>query len=381
LRHRNQTHAWGNRRSTKCCALHNPRSCVCLGHQQKYFVIQRIAKKEEAHHRFVALLWLASLFHWDLLHRSTWPILHLRHSGMLVSYRRILGFHCSDCHVALDSHIDCGLFCRYVFRISYVNISIITHTVLILIRIHRYRREFSQLLASASTTRSRFLRLFILSLIVLLIDLPLEIFWVCVMIPNLHAYSWTFTHSDWNYTVKVPTHGQILLWNHWIWVALAYVVFGFFGLVKDARNMYLGWLEKVGIGKILPSLVDQCSHAQSGRISSWTGKAKLLWGKAGFGTSTTPSSTKSSFFGSKVDSSASLRAGSLRFTKCSDILPTAATTCESQNSIVGRTKPKFSFRQFLATRCAVSQKHSTVAAAAEGDVEVGLPTIGDKEVA
>ena len=300
---------------------------------------------------------------------------------MLVSDRRILGFHCPDFHVALDSHIDYGLFCRYVFRVSYVNMSILTHTGLIFIRIRRYRREFSQLLASASTTRSRFLRLFILSLIVLLIDLPLEMYWVCELLPNLHAYSWTFTHSDWNYTVKVPTHGQILLWNHWIWLALAFVVFGFLGLVKDVRNIYLGWLGKVGIAKILPSFVDQRSHAQSERISSWTCKAKILWGKVGFRTSTTPSSTKSSFFGSKVDSGVSLRAGSSRFTRCLDILPIAATTCESQNNISGRTKPKFSFRQFLATRCAVSRKHSTVAAVAEGDVEVGLPTIGDKEAA
>jgi len=257
---------------------------------------------------------------------------------------------------------------------------IVTHTGLILIRIHRYRREFSRLLASSSTTRSRFLRLFILSLIVLLIDLPLEIYWVYALIPKLHAYSWTFTHSDWNYTVKVPTHGQILLWNHWIWIAVAYVVFGFFGLVKDARDMYRGWFEKVGIGKILPSFVDRRSHAQNGRTSSWTGKAKLLWANVGFKASMNSSPTRSSFLGSKVDYSNSLRAGSSRFTRYSDVLPTAATACESPNGIADRTKPRFSFRQFLSYRWGSSQEQSTVASAAEGDVEAGLPT-SDKEVA
>jgi hypothetical protein len=160
------------------------------------------------------------------------------------------------------------------------------------------------------------------------------------------------THSNWNYTVKVPTNGQILLWNHWIWIAVAYVVFGFFGLVKDARDMYRGWFEKVGIGKI-----DQHSHARSGRMSSLTGKAKLLWVKVGFKASMTSSSTRSSFLGAKVDS---FRAG------YSDVLPTTVTACEPKNDM----KRKFSFRRFLA-----SQKHST-----ESDVEVGLPT-NDKEVA
>lgn len=217
----------------------------------------------------------------------------------------------------------------------------ITQTGLILIRIYRYRREFSRLLISASTTRSRFLRLFILSFIVLLTDLPLEMYWVYALIPKLHAYNWTMTHSNWNYTVKVPTHGQILLWNHWIWIAVAYVAFGFFGMVKDARDMYRGWLEKVGIGKILPSLVDRRSQAQSGRISSWTGKAKFYWAKVGF--KATSSSTRSSFLGSKVDSSASLKAGFSRFSRYSDVLPTTVTACESQNDIAGGTKSKFSF--------------------------------------
>jgi hypothetical protein len=139
--------------------------------------------------------------------------------------------------------------------------------------------------------------------------------------------------------------------------------------------MYLGWLKKLGIEKIVPPLAGQGSRAQSGRSSSRTGKAKLLWGKVGFGTSITPSSTKT------ANSSVSLRVGSSRFTRYSDSLPTSETTWTSQNRIAGRTKPTFSFRQFLATRWAVSHKHSTVATAAEGDVEVGLPIIGDKEVA
>jgi len=156
------------------------------------------------------------------------------------------------------------------------------------------------------------------------------------------------------------------------------VVFGFFGLVKDARDMYRGWFEKVGIGKILPSLVDR--RSQNIRISSWTGKAKLIWANVGFKASMNSSPTRSSFLGSKVDSSNSLRAGSSRFTRYSDVLPTAATACESPNGIANRTKPRFSFRQFLSYRWGSSQEQSTVAAAAESDVEAGLPT-SDKEVA
>ena len=161
------------------------------------------------------------------------------------------------------------------------------YACLILVRIYRHRRDFSRLLSSASTTRSRFVRLFIVALMALFCFLPLQIYYVVKIIPNLHPFHWSWTHSNWNAVVNYPTQGHILLWDHWVWITCGYIVFAFFGLAADAREMYMAWMKKSGIGKIFPSLSETGSRNGTtiSTASSWSIKAKMVFKKVGLGSS------------------------------------------------------------------------------------------------
>ena len=121
----------------------------------------------------------------------------------------------------------------------------------------RYRKEFSGVLSSSnsSMTKSRFLRLFILSMITLAIVLPVDIY---VLYTNasfpLLPYSWAAVHGpDWSTIEFVPADG-VIPFDRWIMIASGFIIFPFFGLGQDAQIMYRKWLLKLGFGKIFPRL-------------------------------------------------------------------------------------------------------------------------------
>lgn len=130
-------------------------------------------------------------------------------------------------------------------------------TGLVVHRIRKYRKDFSDILASSSTNlnKSRFLRLFLMSLTLIVFFLPLQFY---VLYRNAsfpqHPYSWTGVHGpSWAQIIEVPTHGSVIF-DRWIRIALGFTIFTFFGLGKDATAMYRGWLLKLGFGRIFPSL-------------------------------------------------------------------------------------------------------------------------------
>lgn len=85
--------------------------------------------------------------------------------------------------------------------------------------------------------------------------------------------------------VRVPSFGQVD-WKQWVFVVCSYLVFMFFGVGKEARDMYHGWLKKAGLAKFFPAL-ESSEKAQtlSGKrmFSSATSKVKSLFS---IGTST-----------------------------------------------------------------------------------------------
>lgn len=184
------------------------------------------------------------------------------------------------------------------------------YACLILIRIYIYRRDFSRLLSAASTTRSRFIRLFIVSLLALFCFLPLEIYNLARIFPNLHRFSWSWTHNDWNSVGLVPTQGRIELWVGWIWIACGYTTFAFFGLAKDAREMYRSWMKQAGVGKVFPALIEPRprSTAPSNEPDGWGSKAKLLFKRMGLKGSIR-STTSTTVIGKDSTTSASTSCG------------------------------------------------------------------------
>lgn len=131
--------------------------------------------------------------------------------------------------------------------------------MLVLIRLVKYRTRFAAILSSAGSNVSaqKFLRLFILSFIMILIILPLQtyVFYVNLVTSlPMHPYSWSRVHgAEWNTILKVPT-GGVASFDRWIPIGGSISLFLFFGFGHDATAIYRSLLLKLGLGRFFPSL-------------------------------------------------------------------------------------------------------------------------------
>lgn len=125
-------------------------------------------------------------------------------------------------------------------------------TVLIIVRLIKYTSEFSAILGASRSnlTKQRFIRLFGLSLLMILFILPLQVYIFYTNIQTLspaHPYSWKATHGlNLSHITKVPTNGR-LKFDRWLSPAFSVLIFIFFGLGQDAANMYNNFFNVVGL--------------------------------------------------------------------------------------------------------------------------------------
>ncbi|KAI9805152.1 MAG: hypothetical protein M1825_000986 [Sarcosagium campestre] len=177
------------------------------------------------------------------------------------------------------------------------------YCVLLVIRLYRYRRQFTQIVSSTNSqlNRSRFLRLFSIAVILLFLFLPVQfyILYVNVSYPH-HAYDWNSLHgATWHDIIKVPTGGQVIF-DRWIRVASGFLLFFFFGMGRDAMEMYRCWLIHLGLGRVCPSLTQpSTTSSSSSRLGSFSSQAKHLFRKVSFATTTM--SSRSSRSNSEVN--------------------------------------------------------------------------------
>ncbi|CAF9916503.1 MAG: a-factor receptor [Alectoria fallacina] len=159
------------------------------------------------------------------------------------------------------------------------------YSVLVIIRMRRYRKNFSEILESSNSnlTKSRFLRLFLLSIALIVTFIPLQFYVLFVNSaePALIPYSWDLIHSpQWGDIVLIPTDGK-LYYDRWIQIALGYGVFLFFGLGQDAQILYRKWLLKIGFGRVFPGLHRQPNRRAilptSGRTDSFGRKTRSFF--------------------------------------------------------------------------------------------------------
>jgi pheromone a factor receptor len=153
----------------------------------------------------------------------------------------------------------------------------------IVIRIYQHGRDISRILSLSANTRSKFIRLLTVVLIVLFCFVPLQIMTVVIMGRSLQPYSWTATHSTWNEIVKIPTAGHIDQSLSWSWIACGFAVFAFFGVSEDAKEMYKEWMRIAGVGKCFPCLVDPATiDPTNADETTWcASKAKRVLKKMG----------------------------------------------------------------------------------------------------
>ena len=145
---------------------------------------------------------------------------------------------------------------------------------------HRYRRSFSEVLISSNSnqTKARFLRLFLISIVLIMVVFPAEVYvlYVNSVVP-MRPYSWSDVHGPtWWDIVLVPSGGAILF-DRWMQIGAGLALFIFFGLGQDAKAMYRRWLLKIGLGRCFPCLWSRAAIQQQG--SSTTTSQLRFFGK------------------------------------------------------------------------------------------------------
>jgi pheromone a factor receptor len=170
-------------------------------------------------------------------------------------------------------------------------------------RLHCYRKEFHRLIAARNTTKSRFMRLFVMALILILFYLPWVFYNMYTLIAQIvDTYSWSRVHGpDWNSVIKVPGNGVVRT-DKWSVIATGYVAFFVFGTGSDANNTYKHMLCAIGLGNIFPSLYNMSQSGSStpsnvtfakGWCSSMSTKAKSLFSRTDSVTETLPTGADS----------------------------------------------------------------------------------------
>jgi len=152
--------------------------------------------------------------------------------------------------------------------------------------LHRYRRNFTALLANSNTNKSRFARLFAICISWLLISIPLQVYLIIQQANLAHVpFNWALVHDPefWKEILKLPSGGSVVYYRY-VWLISAFLVFVLFGFGRDASRMYARGLRAVGLGRCLPVLkIDQQtpvrSTSQSGTINSVSSKARLMFGR------------------------------------------------------------------------------------------------------
>ncbi|RMX86092.1 hypothetical protein D0869_03335 [Hortaea werneckii] len=153
--------------------------------------------------------------------------------------------------------------------------------LLILYRLCRYRRTFSIILAHNDTTKSRFLRLYILCIVWLLAIIPLSSWTLSVNVGSQQGhYNWVETHdySKWNDIAMIRSDGDIVF-DRFIWLGCGIMVFLTFGFGKEAVSMYRNGLLAVGLGRLFPGLGSDHESRITvfGSIGSLGSKTKLYF--------------------------------------------------------------------------------------------------------
>ncbi|KAF2024920.1 kinase-like protein, partial [Setomelanomma holmii] len=162
-------------------------------------------------------------------------------------------------------------------------------------RLYRYRREFLTLISARNTTKSRFIRLFVICLIVIAVYVPYTtwlLFMLCRAITD--TYSWDRVHhpSTFNTILKVPALGQVTV-DRWGQVATGYVLFFVFGTGKDAENTFRDMALALGLGRCFPGLHER---RESGHSTLHSFIAARSWSRS------LSSRAKSMFWNTRTDS-------------------------------------------------------------------------------
>ncbi|KAK6585684.1 hypothetical protein PZA11_002411 [Diplocarpon coronariae] len=131
---------------------------------------------------------------------------------------------------------------------------------LMLVRLRRHRQTISEALTSTGSglPPRKFVKLVLISMSLIVIYLPVQAVFIWYATPTtLVPYSWARIHNPatWDPILFIHTEDQSSLqWNGWAGIAMALMMFLYFGFNDDAVDTYRKWLVYCGAGRIWPSL-------------------------------------------------------------------------------------------------------------------------------
>ncbi|EEP79384.1 predicted protein [Uncinocarpus reesii 1704] len=162
------------------------------------------------------------------------------------------------------------------------------YATIVVYRLIKYKREFNYIVSASSTTnKSRFIRLFALSMVMLVGSYPAQLYVLFFNITGwgpVKPFSWSKVHRpDWQTIDKYPM-GGVVFFDRWIQVIAGFLLFAFFGFGKDATLMYRSFLLKLGLGRCFPGLehphISGSGHSSSGtKGGSFGSRARMIFKK------------------------------------------------------------------------------------------------------
>ncbi|KAF1808444.1 STE3-domain-containing protein [Eremomyces bilateralis CBS 781.70] len=151
------------------------------------------------------------------------------------------------------------------------------YAVLVIYRIYRYRQGFASVLRAAETSKSRFIRLYLMAGVCILVVLPIYTYLlVFYLTMGVSPYSWERAHEDITRIHMVPSQGTIPV-DRYAQLVGGYLTFFIFGLGQDAVQLYSSWYHKSGLDRVVPDMRRLKSITSSLRTrSSFSSMAKSV---------------------------------------------------------------------------------------------------------
>lgn len=128
---------------------------------------------------------------------------------------------------------------------------------------HRLRKHRGVLSNTLSSTGSglnarRFVKLFFLSGSILVVYLPVTIYFFYLNVDYpFTTYSWSRVHDpeSWSQIPFITTDIEPLLqFDGWVGIVMAGFLFMLYGMNNEGKELYRSWLLRCGFGRIFPKL-------------------------------------------------------------------------------------------------------------------------------
>ncbi|CDO91821.1 unnamed protein product [Kluyveromyces dobzhanskii CBS 2104] len=152
------------------------------------------------------------------------------------------------------------------------------YATLLLFVFYKKRKDVRDILhcTNSGLNISRFARLLIFCMLIILIMFPFSIYSFASDLKNVSAtyrhYSFKETHNKslWNVILHFDP-GQPL-YSVWLYIVMSYLVFLIFGLGSDALTMYANFLRTIGLGIVIDSIDNWRVNHRNSRIGGITEK-------------------------------------------------------------------------------------------------------------